>query len=89
MPFVAFTPNLRRHVEVDRCEVEADTLREALEAVFEQQPRLRSYLLDDRGAVRKHIAIVINGDAIADRETLSDLLTARDEVFIMQALSGG
>lgn len=89
MPVIAFTPNLRRHVEVDRCEVEADTLREALEAVFAQHPRLRSYLLDDRGAVRKHIAIVINGEAINDRQSLSDLLTARDEVFVMQALSGG
>ena len=89
MPTIAFTQNLRRHVDVERCDVDAATVGDALERVFEQHPPLRSYLLDDRGAVRKHVAIVVNGETIADRETLSDSLSPDDDVFVMQALSGG
>lgn len=89
MPAVALTQNLRRHVDIDRCEVDGATVREALEAVFAQHPRLRGYLLDDRGAVRKHVTIVVDGETIRDRETQSDPLAPDAEVFVMQALSGG
>lgn len=89
MPSVAFTQNLRRHVDVERCEVDGATVGEALAAVFAEHPKLRGYLLDDRGAVRKHVAIVVNGETIADREKLSDPLKPNDDVFVMQALSGG
>lgn len=89
MPTVSFTQNLRRHVDVDRCDVEAATVGEALDCVFAEHPRLRSYLLDDRGAVRKHVAIIVNGETISDRTKLSDSLKPDDDVFVMQALSGG
>ncbi|MFT5465150.1 MAG: molybdopterin synthase sulfur carrier subunit [Verrucomicrobiales bacterium] len=89
MPTVAFTQNLRRHVNVERCEVLGETVGAALDAVFSEHPKLRSYLLDDRGAVRKHVAVIVNGETIADRENLSDPLKPDDEVFVMQALSGG
>ena len=89
MPIVSFTQNLRCHVDVDRCEVVGTTVREALDAVFAQHPRLRGYLQDDRGAVRKHVAIVVDGETIRDRETLSDSLAPDAEIFVMQALSGG
>jgi len=89
MPVIDFTPYLRTQIEAPRRQVPGATLREALEAVFAEQPRLRSYLVDDAGAVRKHIAIIVNGVAINDRATLSDPLEPDDEIFVMQALSGG
>ncbi|RMF72166.1 MAG: MoaD/ThiS family protein, partial [Planctomycetota bacterium] len=67
----------------------ARTVRDALEAVFQQNRSARGYVLDDQGAARKHIAIFVGGRPIRDRETLSDPLEDGDEVYVMQALSGG
>ena len=65
------------------------TVAEALVEVFDLYPRMRGYILDDQGAVRKHVAIFVDGERIRDRTTLSDPLPRDAEVFIMQALSGG
>ena len=89
MPRVAFTPNLERHIAVPAVEVTGSTVREVLNAVFEGNPRLRSYVLDDQDRLRKHVAVFINGTMIADRRTLGDAVAGDDELFVMQALSGG
>lgn len=89
MATLNFTPNLLRHVEVSRVSVEGSTLREALEQYFAMNPKVRGYVLDDQGAVRKHVAIFLNQEIILDRTGLSDILHEQDEIFIAQALSGG
>lgn len=86
---VVFTANLRRHLPVPAVEVEASTVRAALEAVFAQSPILRGYILDDQGAVRRHVAIFVRGEQIRDRTNQSDPLPDGAEVYVMQALSGG
>ena len=89
MARVAFTANLQRHLD---CPVQAApgaNLRAVLDRVFAANPRLRSYLLDDQDRVRRHVAIYVNGDRIADRARLSDPVGDDDEVFVFQALSGG
>lgn len=89
MPTVSFTPQFRQHVDIAPSAVEGSTVREALDAVFAKTPRMRSYVLDDRGALRKHVAVVVDGSAILDRQSLADGVTADGEVYVMQALSGG
>jgi hypothetical protein len=89
MPTVSFTPHLRQHVDVPSCEVQGATVRDALEAVFRENPRLRGYVLDDQGRLRKHVVVFIDGEALRDRERLSDPVGAASELFVMQALSGG
>lgn len=89
MPEVNFTENLRRHLDAPHCSVEAATVREALERVFEMQPRLRGYVLDDQGRLRKHVVVFVNGEMIRDRDGLSDAVAVDAEVLVMQALSGG
>ena len=89
MPTVHFTQNLRRHIAVPKEQVDGDTLRATLDVVFALNPSARSYILDDQSAVRKHVTIFINGQPIADRIGLSDTVKAADEIYIMQALSGG
>lgn len=89
MPQVRFTPNLRRHLVVETAEVDAATVSEALEAVFSRNPALRSYLLDDQGRVRTHVAVYVDGSPLRDRVRLADPLRAESEVQVMQALSGG
>ena len=86
---VVFTANLQRHVECPPVSVPALTVREALTQVFESNPRLRGYVVDERGALRKHMSVFVDGELIRDRAHLSDPLTPGSEVYVMQALSGG
>ena len=86
---VAFTDNLTRHVSCTAQEVHASTVRDAFDAVFSDRGRARRYVLDEHGALRKHMVVFLNGDPIADRVTLSDAVRDGDEIFVMQALSGG
>lgn len=89
MPRVYFTAHLRRHVKCDAVDVDAVTVRAALERIFETEPKLRGYLLDDRGAVRQHVMIFVDDHPLGDREQLSDPVTPKSEIHVLQALSGG
>ncbi len=89
MARVEFTKNLQRHVPCPPTDVEGATVREVLDAVFAQNTRLRGYVVDERGALRKHINVFVDGTQIADRLRLSDAVGPRGQVHVMQALSGG
>lgn len=89
MPKVCFTSNLQRHVDCPEQTVDGDTVAAALEAIFAERPRLRGYILDDQGALHRHMAILVNGVAIRDRQRLQLPVSDTDEIFIVQALSGG
>ncbi len=86
---VRFTANLQRHLACPPRPHAGGTLRQALDGVFAENPRLRSYILDEQGRLRRHVIIYVNDKPLADRVTLSDPLAADDEVFVFQALSGG
>ena len=89
MARIAFTRHLEAVGPTDPVACQGATVREALEALAPDYPRLKSYVLDDQGRVRKHIAIFIDG-ALHPRETaLSVPLGGVDEVYVFQALSGG
>lgn len=89
MAMVRFTPMLRRHVEVDPAAVPGGTVRSVLEAVFRENPRLRSYILDDQGALREHISVFVDARRVEDRRGLADPVFEQSEVYVLQALSGG
>jgi sulfur carrier protein ThiS len=89
MPHVEFAPALTRHVPCPPQTVEAATLREALAKSFEAAPQMRNYVLDEQGAVRKHVAVFINAQMIADRVRLDVPLGKSDKVMVIQALTGG
>jgi sulfur-carrier protein len=89
MVMVHFTSNLRRHVDCPSVACSGTTVKDVLDRAFEQNPRLQTYVLDDQGHLRKHMSILINGQAIADRAMQSDAVSDSDEVWVMQALSGG
>jgi molybdopterin converting factor small subunit len=86
---VVFTPNLKRHVECPTEEVVGATVRAVLDAVFAHNPTLRGYVLDDQGALRRHMSVFVDGHQIGDRDHLSDPVRPTSEVYVMQALSGG
>lgn len=89
IPKLAFTSNLRRHFDCASQELEGSTVRSLLDAFFENQPRARSYILDDQGALREHMVVFVDGTPLRDRERLSDTVHSSSEVYVMQALSGG
>lgn len=89
MARVAFTANLKRHVDCPTVEVAGATVSDVLERVFADNPRLRGYVVDERGVLRKHMTVFVDGRQIADREQLSDPVAPNAEVYVMQALSGG
>src|SRR5262245_23430007 len=89
MARVIFTPNLQRHLPCPPAEAPGVTVREVLDAVFAGNERARGYVLDERGALRHHMLIFVDGVQIADRSGLSDAVTPNSEVFVLQALSGG
>lgn len=70
-------------------EVEGGTVGQALGSLFLLHPSLRGYVLDEQGAVRHHVAVIVDGEAIRDKRDLGQPLGERGELYIMQALSGG
>ena len=89
MPRVVFAQVLQRHVDCPPKDVTGSTVRAALGAVFEDNPRVRGYVLDDQAQLRKHMTIFVDGRAIRDRTTLSDTVQSNSEIYVLQALSGG
>ena len=86
---MTFTQNLKRHVDCPAVEVSGATVREVLDRVFADNERLRGYVVDERGVLRKHMTVFVDGEQITDREKLSDPVGPRAEIYVMQALSGG
>jgi hypothetical protein len=64
-------------------------VRGVLDAVFADNPRLRSYLVDEHGRLRRHVNVYINDQSVTDRIGLSDADKAEDDIYVFQALSGG
>src|SRR5271165_1765501 len=89
MPTVSFTRALERFLTAPTATVEGDTVGAALAAVFASRPALRGYVLDDQGALRRHVAVYVNGHPVHDRLGLSDRVGPHDEIYVLQALSGG
>ena len=89
MPTVTFTQNIQRHVNCPTTDVRGRTVAQILDSVFADNPDARGYVLDEQGALRRHMCIFIDGRMIADRQQLSDPVPEAAEVYILQALSGG
>jgi molybdopterin synthase sulfur carrier subunit len=89
MAHVVFTQNLQRHVACPETEAPGATVREVLDAVFAGNAQARGYVLDDQSALRKHMAIFVDGNPLRDRVHLSDPVDANARIYVMQALSGG
>lgn len=69
--------------------VDGDTLSQALDAAFSRHTRLRGYLLDEHGALRRHVAVFVDGRAVAHAQDLAQPVAAQSEIYLLQALSGG
>ena len=89
MARIAFTPHLRDVGPTAPVAYPGATLAEVLDAVAADFPRLKDYVLDDQGRVRKHIAIFVDGRMQPRERALALPMTHETDVYVFQALSGG
>jgi molybdopterin synthase sulfur carrier subunit len=92
MPVVQMTHHLYRffpQLENRTITVPAGSIAEILRAVNEIAPGFADYVLDEHGALRRHVMISIDDTVVIDRKTLSDRVPDGGTVYIFQALSGG
>ena len=89
MATLIFTQQLCRFTEVPEVTTSALSLRLALDAAFDLNPRLRDYVLDEQGHLRFHVVIFIDGQRVSDHVQLNDELQADSKIHVLQALSGG
>jgi len=82
---IAFTANLRRHLPCPVLQSDGLTVGEALSSAFAGNSRLRGYVLDDQSRLRRHVVLYVNGRQAGLEMAIAD----GDEIYVMQALSGG
>ena len=77
---------LRSYTEQSETEASGATLAAVLADLDDRYAGIRFRMIDEQDRIRPHIRIFVNGKQARE---LSQPLSARDEVVIVQALSGG
>jgi sulfur-carrier protein len=89
MAEVHFTSHLRGLVGGEPRFAPGSTVGEALTHVLSREPHLRGYVLDDQGALRKHVCIFADGERLRQDTALARRIGPDAKLYVMQALSGG
>lgn len=92
MPYVKMTQHLFRYfpqLANRTITVPAGSVADILRAINEIAPGFTDYVLDEHGALRRHVNLSINDSLVIDKKTLSDRVPDDGTVYIFQALSGG
>ena len=66
-------------------EVEGSTVEEALDTLFRRHPGLRNHLTDEKGAVRQHVLVFVDGRQAG----LDTVVGPNSEIRVLHAVSGG
>ncbi len=72
--------------EAAAVEAHGASIGEVLDDLDRRFPGIRFRVIDEQGRLRQHMKIFLNQDVVDD---LGTPVTERDEVTLMQALSGG
>lgn len=92
MPTIEMTSHLYRFFpQLEKLTLKAPpgSVAEVLHTINKQAPGFTDYVLDEQGALRRHVKLCINDAILVDRKNLTDRVQDNDTVFIFQALSGG
>jgi sulfur-carrier protein len=77
---------LRSYTSRRQVEASGDTLASLVADLDRQFPGIRFRMIDEQDRMRAHIRFFVNGQQVFD---LAQPLRPKDEVRILQALSGG
>lgn len=90
MAKVKFTRALKRfYPDLETLDIKGNSVADIVSNLEQTHPGLKDYIVDERGNLRTHVNIFIGNQLIEDTVNLEDKVDSTDEVFIMQALSGG
>ena len=65
--------------------VDGGTVGELLVAIEQAHPAARGWILDERGILRRHINVFVNGELVRQETEVQ----TEDKVDVLPALSGG
>ena len=86
MPLVRLRGTLKQLAGDDReHEIDGTTVDELLRALEREHPALAGWVLDERGRLRQHINVFVNGERVGQDEAV----VSGDRVEVLPALSGG
>jgi sulfur-carrier protein len=78
---------LRSYTEQQKVvDANGTTVAELLVDLDRRYPGIRFRMVDEQSRIRKHMKVFVNDESVRDLDTA---ITDRDEITIMQALSGG
>jgi molybdopterin converting factor small subunit len=66
-------------------ELEGATVVELLRALEMRHPEMRGWVLDERGMIRRHINVYVNGERAGEPTTVE----SGDRVEVLPAITGG
>ncbi len=89
MAEIHFTAWLRTIVPDGPKQADGASVGAALEALFQAEPHVRSYVLDEQGRLRKHVCIFADGKRLPHAAALIYAIGPNSKLYVMQALSGG
>lgn len=65
--------------------LDGGSVGEVLRALEHRHPGLAGWILDERGLIRRHINVFVNGERGAEETAVAD----RDRIDVLPAISGG
>jgi molybdopterin converting factor small subunit len=68
---------------------EPATVGAVLEALGRDHPGVRQRVLDERGDLRRHVNVFVNGESVRFLAGLATPVGERDELWIIPSISGG
>ena len=90
MPTVHLPSALSGHAAGQRrVQVAGATVGNVLAALGRTHPGVGQRVLDDRGVVRRHVNVFVNGESIRYLDGVETPVGDGDEVWILPAVSGG
>jgi sulfur-carrier protein len=78
-PLKAYAGGLAEHT------LEPGSVRDVLRALERAQPGVAGWILDERGLIRRHINVFVNGECVGEDASVA----ADDRVDVLPAISGG
>jgi sulfur-carrier protein len=72
-----------------KVDVNASTIREALNVLWKKHVGLRDRVVNEQGALRPHVNIFIDDENVRRKDMLDTLVKENSEITILPSVSGG